>query len=489
MLHAIILSHYIGFLISFVDTPMLELSSLRKNKVTLADYNCQQDIDNRMALSDCSTFELEVLEEILFSPLKISFSKLMRSVGCSDVNLMPILKKLAKTGLLTIQDDSVIVDKELRKYFEFQMIRFSPDFKPDMEFLSNLLRKVPIHHLPAWYSIPRTSNNIFESILEKYLLSPQIFQRYLLDLSFADPKIPMINGVIADLFAAPDFKLYSSDVIGKYNLTRRDFEEIMLLLEFNFIGCVSYEKEEDHWIEIITPFYEWREYLRFLKATETPPIKFPSKPTRTRESDFAFIEDMSSILKRIEKKPLPLPSWKPGVPLPKGAIASELDNNYLGRVASKLILVELASFSEGKLHFLKGSESWLTSTLENRALHLYRHPRNRILNPSISPKIGTERNIREAEKSLRRILHGEWVYFEEFFKGVLVTLSETSVIMLKKTGKSWHYSPPVYSEDEKKLVKATIFEWLFEAGLVAIGTCKKQDCFMVTPFGRFFFDE
>jgi hypothetical protein len=415
---------------------------------------------------------------------------LVRSVGCQEEVLMEILRKISKTHLISVQGDFIFVDKELRKYFEFQMIRFSPDFKPDMEFLAHLLRKVPIHHLPAWYSIPRTSNNIFESIMEKYLLSPQIFQRYLLDLNFNDPKI---HGIIQDLFAAPDFILYSSDVIGKYNLDRRNFEEIMLLLEFNFIGCVSYKKEEDHWIEIITPFYEWREYLRFLKATETPPVKFLSKIVRFRETDFAFIEEMSSLLKRLEKKPLSLPSWKVGDPLPKN-VAKELkipdsESSTFVRVVSKLILVELASFESGTLQFIKTSHSWLSSSLEAKALYLYRHPKNRILNSSISLKIGTERNIREAEKSLKRALHGEWVFFEDFFKGVLVTLSETSVIMLKKTGKSWHYSLPIYNEDEKNLVKATIFEWLFETGMVAIGKCETRDCFAVTPFGRFFFDE
>ncbi len=292
---------------------MLELTSARKNKVVLADYNSQQDIDNRMLLADCSAFDLEVLEEILFSPLKISFKKLVRSMGCEEEDLSPILKKLSDSGFLSRQDDFIIVDKDLRKYFEFQMVRFDPDFKPDVEFLFGLLRKVPIHHLPAWYSIPRTSNNIFESIVEKYLLTPQIYQRYLLDLHFGDPAI---HGIITDLFAAPDFKLYSSDVIGKYNLTRRNFEEMMLLLEFNFIGCVSYEKEDDHWIEVITPFHEWHEYLSFLKSTECARIAQSDKIKRTRESDFAFIEDMSAILSQTLQKPLSLPLGNPALPSP-----------------------------------------------------------------------------------------------------------------------------------------------------------------------------
>ena len=72
-------------------------------------------------------------------------------------------------------------------------------FQPDMEFLQGLLKKVPIHCLPAWHAVPRTSNNIFESLVEKYLLSPQIFQRYLSELHFSHPvAISLMN----DLFFA-----------------------------------------------------------------------------------------------------------------------------------------------------------------------------------------------------------------------------------------------------------------------------------------------
>jgi hypothetical protein len=475
---------------------MLELTSVRKNKVVLTDYHCQQDIDNRMLMSDFSILDFEVLEEILFNPLKISFKKLVRTVGCKDEELSQILHKLSKTSLLAFQDDCIVVDKEMRKYFEFQMIRFDPAFKPDMEYLFGLLRKVPIHHLPTWYSISRTSNNIFESIVEKYLLTPHIYQRHLQDLHFGDPTI---HGIISDLFGAPDFKLNSSDVIGKYNLTRRTFEEMMLLLEFNFIGCVSYKKEDDHWIEIITPYHEWHQYLSFLKATESPRV-CKSEVERFRKSDFAVIEDMSALLSLAYKKPIPLSSWEPGKPLPKKTLSElaphfshDLSSfkaaNYLGELLQKLLLLELGSFSGQKFVPLDAARSFLEETLENKALYLYRHAKNRILNPSLPSHLATERNIREAERSLKRVLHGDWVFFDEFFQGVTVALSEHSVIMLKRTGKHWKYSLPVYSESEKSLLKATIFEWLFETGMVAIGTCRGRDCFAVTPFGRFYFEE
>jgi len=480
---------------------MLEVSSVRKNKVNLADYNCEQDIYNRILMSNFSAFDLKVLGEILFSPLKISLKKLCRSVECSENDIFPILEQLSKGGLLSVQDDNILVDKEMRKYFEFQITRFDPDFKPDMEFLQGLLRKVPIHCLPAWHAIPRTSNNIFESIVEKYLLSPQIFHRYLNELNFSNPIVPSI---ISDLFSAPDFKIASTDVISKYNLARRQFEEILLLLEFSFVCCLTYEKEDDHWIEYITPFYEWHQYLRFLKRTEAPSISAKETILRKYKTDFCFIEDMSSILKIAKKSPIDLRSWEEEKTLPLPLVQNlaphcSIDYNlpeeapfiqhHLTHLLQKLCLVGLAKKIDGFLHPTESADEWLDMTSENKALHLYRHPLNRLLSDHLPPHIVTERNLREAEKSIKRVLRKEWVFFEDFLKGVLVPLSEDSVISLKRTGKQWRYTLPSYSDEEKALLKATLLEWLFETGMTIPGTCQGKDCFTVTSFGKFFFEE
>src|SRR5690606_655670 len=105
---------------------------------------------------------------------------------------------------LSIEGDTIFVDKDKRKYFEIQISRFDEDFVPGMEFVQGLLKKVPIQVLPLWYATPRTSNNIFESIIEKYLLTPQIYQRYLSELSLGDP---LFTSIMRDLFVSADLKL------------------------------------------------------------------------------------------------------------------------------------------------------------------------------------------------------------------------------------------------------------------------------------------
>ena len=480
---------------------MLELSSVRKNKVNLSDYNFQQDVESRILLSDFTQFDLEIIEEILFNPLKISIKKLGRTLDCPEKKLEPILQKLSKAGLVQLQDDTLLVDKERRKYFEFQINRFDEKFTPNMEFIQGLLKQVPIHILPSWYSIPRSSNNIFESIIEKYLLTPQIYQRYLMELNFTEPAM---SGIMRDVFSSPDFRVSSSDLIAKHNLARSDFEQIMLQLEFHFVCYVTYSREDDHWNEWVTPIHEWREYLLFLQKTEAPVITANESICRRREGDYAFLEDMSVLLSLAKKKPFSIDRRQDNASL---SVANtrllaphchlEIDTpeklefaaHYLGRVADKLILIKLAELSNGRLLPIDSANEWLEMNQENRALHLYRHSLNRLTNNALNPILCTEKNLREAEKSIKRILHGGWVLFDDFFRGAVVSFNEDSTVVLKKNGKQWKYTLPQYSDEEKNLIKAAVFDFLFECGIVAIGTINGQDCLAVTPFGQYFLEE
>jgi hypothetical protein len=92
--------------------------------------------------------------------------------------------------------------------------------------------------------------------------------------------------------------------------------------------------------------------------------------------------------------------------------------------------------------------------------------------------------VREAEKSIGRVLDTGWVYYDEFLTGVYVPLGPTSAIMLKKVGRNWKYAFPEYTTDELGLIKAAIFEGLFQAGMVATGTHNGRECFKVNALGQ-----
>lgn len=434
---------------------MLEIGSNKKHRVNINEYDYQSDLRYRNMLSECTPLDIEVLEEILYSPLKISMKTLEKNVNLPLSQLEKSLEKFKNVHLLSIEGEWAHVDKELRKYFEFEICRFQEDFKPDMEFLQGLLRKVPIHLLPTWYAIPRTSDTIFGSIVEKYLMSPLLYQRYIEEI--LAPFAPAA-AIAKDLFASEELRVSSSDVIAKYNLKREEFERIVLHLEFHFVACLCYERQDEHWHEYLFAFHEWAEYLKHYRSTK-PRHLDPAKIQKLYENDFGFIEEMSAFLKNPQSHPM-----SPAI--------------------KKLVFLGLAQYEKGHLFPSKEAKQWLDLPLEEKALFLYRHPQNQ----SLPEEIG-EKALREIEKSLQRISDGHWVYFEDFFKGFFAQLSEDSKISLRKKGRHWEYRLPRYTEKEKKNVHSTIFSWLSEMGIVQIGKLEGRDCFRLTSFGKTLFSE
>ena len=167
---------------------------------------------------------------------------------------------------------------------------------------------------------------------------------------------------------------------------------------------------------------------------------------------------------------------------PKGKDPSFLP--YLAQLVSKLKQLKFAAEVDGELHTLEDAKEWLSMNLEHRALHLYRHPLNRILTVPLPEALTHDRPVREAEKSIQRVLQSGWVYFDDFFNGVHVAVTPENQVTLKKCGKNWKYAIPHYSEQDRSLIKATIFEWLFESAIIATGTHDERDCFCVTAFGQ-----
>lgn len=449
---------------------MIELTTVRKHKVTLGDYDYKRDIENRLLLSHLTTEEHAVLEEILFSPIRTTVRKIAKSIDAQEDTVLAILQKLAKSGLISFEEDAVVVDKEARKYFETELEKFEDDFQAGMEFLQHLLKKVPIHVLPHWYAIPRTSNNIFDSLIEKYLITPQVYQRYLLDLNFPDPTL---SAIAQDVLKSLNFEVAGQEIQKKYNLTPEKFQEALLTLEFHFVCTLAYRKKGDRWHEVVTLFHEWKEHLLFLK--ETAPSSISKKVERYRPTDFAFVDDMTAVLIHAKKQPnflqLKNGSIKFSTPAP--------DEEYLKKLLLKIEQVQLAELHDGKLSLTDAGLEWLDLRSENRALYLYRHPLNQL--PA------HEKTIREIEKSILRIVNLEWVLFSDFMKGVYAPASEGQSVALKKTGKSWKYQRPTYTPDETKLIETVVLEHLFEAGVTALGTHQGELCISVTPFGQSLF--
>lgn len=228
----------------------------RKNKINIGDYPYKKDIANRLILTQLSSTEIKVLQELLFQPSKCRISDLEDCLECDESALYSALETFGRIGLTIRQGDILFIDKELRKYFEFHIAKFSQASEPSFESLQGLLSKVPISVLPNWYSIGRTSDNIFASIIEKYLQTPKIYENYLKELSFDDP---LLHKIVDDVLTSPNFVLEAALLCERYKLSREKLQEYILQLEFHFVLVSSFQ----HGKEVLSPFAEWAQYLRF----------------------------------------------------------------------------------------------------------------------------------------------------------------------------------------------------------------------------------
>lgn len=459
------------------------VGSNKKNKIELTDYNYKRDIENRIFMAQLTFTEVDVLREIVNGSLKIPVASILEALNISETDLIPILDALKKTKLFTHDGKQIVVDKELRKYYENQIGKFDDDFLPGIEYFQGLLSKVPIHVLPIWYGISRVSENIFNSIIEKYLLTPKIYERYLVELDF-DHLI--MTGIIKDVFSSPDFTVYSHVLRDKYKLTFEEFEEYMLHLEFNFVCCLSYRPVNGMWKEVITPFYEWMEFLCFQRDTEPQPIKDKEKLLCDYKEDFGFVRDLTAVLKVLTQIPLKISMLGREPSLALESIASWLPHmtpEVAKHVFDKLEQLHLAEIREGYIHPTPKVREWLEMPPQEQAMMMYRQTTMNLSRKKCGFKLMTEKDVREAEKNLKRIVNVGWVYFDDFLRGFISPLGSAEPVVLRNRGKQWKYLLPVYSPEEHLLIESVIFERLSQVGMVATGTHNGKRCFCITSFG------
>ncbi|MBN2479180.1 MAG: hypothetical protein JXA94_03045, partial [Parachlamydiales bacterium] len=444
--------------------------------------------ENRSLVSSLNDLELSVLEEILYSSSKTSISRLSKDLSDDEANIIPAVKKLSQTDLISFDGDIILVDKKMRKYFEFEYSRFDENFKPDITFITNLLHKIPIHILPIWYSIPKTSNNIFSSIFEKYLVTPSLYCRYVEDVK---NEHPLFMKIIEELYSSKDLKVYCDNIIEKYNLSQKEFCEITLYLEYNFICFVSFEKTKSGYRKILSPFFEYQEYLMHVKNTKTSSIEDTNKLIKKRCTDFGFVEDLSSIInmsiKGFSEEKIK-DNMRKEIAIKDPTI--NVSNTYLDSLLKKLIQIKFLEKATNVLTPTKHALEWIKLDDQKKALHLYHHPLNTFIDISDIPEqLQNEKSIREAEKSIVRAIDKGWVYFEDFKKGILAGIDDQHIVKLPHFKKGSKYTFCEYTAQEINFIKKTIFERLFEVGIVAVGSIQSKDCFCVTKLGKTIFDE
>lgn len=462
------------------------VNPLRKNKINLSDYDYKKDIECRKLMAELTVFEVDLLTEIIHGSLKMTVEQICDYLESPQEKIYPALEKLQELKLYALEGSKIIVSKEMRKYYESQIRKFDDKFRADIEFIKGFLTKVPIHVLPTWYALPRTSDDIFASIIERFLLTPKIYQRYLDEITFDET---ILNSIIEDVYSNPKYKILAVDVIEKYQLSREEFERHMLHLEFNLVCCLSYNQIDERWKEVITPFYEWREFLTFQQNSLPQEIENPLEILRTHSHDFGFIIDMSSLLKKATETKLAVQAtgteFSLSQELSDAVFSRPLSTDYSSLLIQMLSTLKLIEIKNEKLSPRNIAKSWLEKHLQEQAIAVYRYGAHQ---GTAIPGGYIDRDLREIEQCLKRVMGKGWIYFSDFIKACCAPIGDNPPVMLVNKGKRWKYQLPSYSEEDIKKIHQYIFQTLFAAGLVATGTCNGKECFSITPFGRMTLD-
>lgn len=461
---------------------MLDLTVVKKSKINLSDYDYKKDIESKSFLASLSSLEIQILEELLYSSINTCTINICNDLNISEACLEPILKKFQNIEFCSISGKNITIDKKMRKYFEIEYARFDDDFKPDLIFINNLLQKIPIHVQPIWYSLPKTSNNIFESIIERYFNYPQNFQRHLEVMSNDNP---IFQDIIENLYSNTQ-EICSVDLQEKYNLTQESYLETLLTLEFNFICFQKYKKTDSGYREVLVPFYEYQKYLNYIKDCSVPSITNTQNIAKQRDIEFAFIKDLTDLLE-LAKKSLDIQTIKKELNKLLKTQKIDIYENYITKVFEKALQVQFISENSGLIILTQQGQKWLDFDLENKSLHLLYHPLN-TLKESFSEYLNSEKNIKDTEKSIQKILKSGWVFFEDFIDKCTCAISNKHQIKIQNVGKTFKYVFPQYNEEEILFIKTVILEHLFEIGIVETGFLDKKPCFCVTQFGKNLFE-
>jgi hypothetical protein len=420
---------------------MTELSIRKKNRIRLEDYSFEEDIATRHTLTKLSPIAPALIDEILFSKKIIPIELLAHSLNSTKADILPILEKLQTLGLLDIQGEQIETSKEAKKYYEVEIQRFQEDFTPDLNFFQGLLKKVSIHHLPLWYLIPKSSNHIFGSIVEKYLQTPQTYLKHLAELKTD----PIIDLILNKLFESKEFSVSTDSLMKECGISREEFSEYLLLLEFHFACFVQYKKDDSGWVETLVPLYEWKEYL--LKKRKYQNELQEDKVLPQSKEPFDFAKKIHHFLQN------------PNAKDPTSTAALKLQ------------------FIDREMTITPLGQKCLALEPEAIAFFIFQHRTTLLSHLEIS-----ERVMCEVERAIGSLTG--WVLFENFLYFSEVSLSDDTRTSLVNRGRLWRYQFPNYADYQKEFIETIVFKTLYMSGMVILGKYQGKDCFKLSSFGR-----
>ncbi len=442
-----------------------DLQFQKKHKVDLSEYTVDQDLFFRARLAELEPAITKLLIELFYLSSKTTLPKLKNALDLTETELKYFIEKIAPFQILSLEQEIVLIDKEVKKKIECFLAKFEEDFIPGIEYFQSLLKQVPINILPTWYSLPRSCDSIFLSLKEKIFQTPTQYLRHIKEV---ETEIYPIQPVVQALLESFRDGLTLSDLKRLTGLDGAELDECILFLEFNFIAVLTYEEKEGRWDAQLSLPHELKNYLKKQSAIPpfTPIVQSTVVPDRGIPLTFAF--DLSQVIRFAKLYPLRVASNEGSLKfdsknLEKLEATLPVSTSYLENILLRGIELELLKIVDGYITLHAQAETWLLYSIEKQALSLYK-----VL------WMQKNQSAKQSEKGLSAISDKGWVLVEE----VIAFISSGKPVLSRgKDGFTYEI------QDEVKLTQEHL-SILFESGLIEWGQIEKKRCLRLTELGK-----
>ena len=424
----------------------------RKNQINLSDYDLHFDIQIRAHLSAINERDVLFLEALIYNSLKITIEDLCTELDYSSSEITTLLSLHDTVGLYSVHGNIITIDKEVRKKIEWELEKFDPQFLPGLNLIRASLKKVPVYVLPQWYKLSKTTDNIFEAVREKFLITPQVYNAYLLENKLENPTAKQLYEAISN---TENYEISLSDFLKEHPLSKEELHEAIILLEFNLMGCLIYKKNGNSYVPYVSFFSEWKTHLIDLKKKQQVFLKNSiSSPLTTETPVVNQMTNLLENLKQINKKDQYLPIL-----------------HTIGFINTEY--TELSS---------RGKE-WLELPHKNKCFVLFNTLLYRYLTYEPLYLITNENRIRECCAILINALSQRETELPTIMETLSLPLHKDHKMQITREGKIWAYSLPSFNEKEQNLLQHLLDHLLYYSGIIN----KNNNKYTATEFGVLFF--
>ena len=450
--------------------------------INLSEYQHELEIEARILIEQLSSFEIQLVNALFYSSLRTSVEELQGELNADAAQVEAALDALSPLELFHLNNGSISINKETRKRLEPLIERLESDFSPTIQYLVDKLSYVPINLLPKWYALPHTSDQITQSIIDKYLSTPSKYTQQLTQLKNNNAHAQQMCDI---LYRSPQLRVPLRDVAEALSLSLRECHALILELEFHFACCLTYEMVNETLKPIVVPPTEWTCYLATQEETISPLIR-EDHVKRMHRHDFGFVNDMGKLLRSLLIEVITLdkerfPDNHAILDRFTTSIPTELATIHFQQLVAALDVLNLANVKKSALTLTPEGNSWLSLTQEEQAMLLYFcHLKCYHHNSGIF----SDRDVRKVEKALSALSPNSWIPFETFCNSTIGAIGTTTPVTLRCVGRRWHYELPTYSDQERTFIQEVLTSHLYQCGMIATGWYNGQLHFKVTPFGQ-----